>query len=275
MSALTAAVGEAGKLPAFIRRDLLLALSHRKGLVRDVALLVAQLIVFSLVGRLVDPAALPRYGGSPASYAEFAAIGIVLSLSVGRVLAHVAGAIRREQLRGTLGTVLATPSALRTVQLGSVALELLWLPLRMGLFLTVAAVALGLDFDVAGAPAVAVLLMALLPFAWGLGLLSAAAILALRGGVLTTGVVVAVLGIVSGAYFPLSLLPGWLESVGRLNPLARALESMRGALLGGGGAGVGHDLLALLPASAALLVVGAGAFSLAVVRARRNGTLSL
>jgi ABC-2 type transport system permease protein len=276
VSALTAAVGEAGKLPAFVRRDVLLALSHRKPFVRDVVLLGAQLVVFWFIGRLVDPATLPDYGDGPASYAEFAAIGIVLSLAVGRVLARVASAIRREQLRGTLGTLLATPSALRTVQLGSVVAELLWLPLRMGVFLAVAGLGLGLDFDITGAPQVAVLLVALLPFVWGLGLLSAAAILAFRGGVLTTGSVVAVLGIASGAYFPLSLLPGWLESVGRLNPLARGLEGMREALLGGGGWGaVGPDLLALLPASAALLLVGAGAFSLAVVRERRTGMLSL
>jgi ABC-2 type transport system permease protein len=275
VSALAAAVGEAGKLPAFVRRDLLLALSHRKAILRDLALLGAQLVVFWFIGRLVDPDALPAYGGSPAPYPEFVAIGIVLSLVVGRVLGRVATAIREEQLRGRLGTLLATSSALRTVQLGSVVLDLLWLPLRMALFLTVAAVALGLDFDLAGAPMVAVLLIALLPFVWGLGLACAAAILAFQRGIATTGYVVAVLGVVSGAYFPLSLLPDWLESVGRLNPLAGTLEGMRDALLGGAGwDAVGSDMLALLPGSAALLLAGAAAFSVAVVHARRNGTLA-
>jgi ABC-2 type transport system permease protein len=208
-------------------------------------------------------------------YGEYVAIGIVLSLVVGRLLVKVATAVRREQLRGTLGTVLATPSALRTVQLGGVALDLLWLPLRTALFLTAAAVGLGLDFDVAGAPLVGVLLIALLPFVWGLGLTCAAGILAFRGGIVTTGYVVLALGVASGAYFPLTLLPDWLESVGRLNPLARTLESMREALLGGlGWHGLGTDLLALVPMSVALLLAGAAAFSLAVVHGRRNGTLA-
>ena len=149
------------------------------------------------MGRLVDPATLPAYGGTRASYGEYVAIGIVLSLVVGRLLVKVATAVRREQLRGTLGTVLATPSALRTVQLGGVALDLLWLPLRMALFLTAAAVGLGLDFDVEGAPLVAVLLIALLPFVWGLGLICAAGILAFRGGIVTTGYVVLALGVAS------------------------------------------------------------------------------
>ena len=275
MSALTAAVGEAGKLPAFVRRDVLIALSHRKAFLRDVAMLSSQLVVFWLVGRLVDPKTLPAYGGTQASYGAYAAIGIVLSLVVGRLLVKVATTVRREQLRGTLGTVLATPSALRTVQLGGVALDLLWLPLRMALFLTAAAVGLGLDFDVAGAPLVGVLLIALLPFVWGLGLICAAGILAFRSGIVTTGYVVLALGVASGAYFPLSLLPDWLESIGRLNPLARTLESMREALLGGlGWHGLGTDLLALLPMSVALLLAGAAAFSLAVVHGRRNGTLA-
>ena len=275
MSALAAAVGEAGKLPAFVRRDVLIALSHRKAFLRDVAVVSSQLVVFWLVGRLVDPNTLPAYGGTQTSYGAYVAIGVVLSLVVGRLLVKVATTVRREQLRGTLGTVLTTPSALRTVQLGGVALDLLWLPLRMALFLTAAAVGLGLDFDVAGAPLVGVLLIALLPFVWGLGLICAAGILAFRGGIVTTGYVVLALGVASGAYFPLSLLPDWLESIGRLNPLARTLESMREALLGSlGWHGLGTDLLALLPMSVALLLAGAAAFSLAVVHGRRNGTLA-
>ena len=275
MSALAAAVGEAGKLPAFVRRDLLIALSQRSALLRDAAVLGAQLIVFWFIGRLVDSTALPLYGERPATYIEFVAIGIVLSFVVGRVLCRVATAVREEQLRGTLGTLLATPSALRTVQLGSVVLELLWSPVRMALFLTVAALGFGLHFDVAGAPMAAVLLIALLPFVWGIGLLSAAAILAFRRGVATTAHVVVVLGVVSGAYFPLSLLPSGFESVGWMNPLARTLEGTRAVLLGGGGwDAITPHLLALLPASAGLLIAGAAAFSFAVVHERRNGTLA-
>jgi ABC-2 type transport system permease protein len=270
MSALAAVTTEAGKLPAFIRRDLLIARSQRRALARDVALLAAQLAIFACIGTLVDPAVLPAYGDGTAGYMEFVAIGIVLSLAVGLALVHVAGALRREQTRGTLVALVTTPSSMGTVQLGSVAFDLVWVPLRVGVFLTAVALLLGLEFDAAGVPATAVLVLAVLPLAWGLGLLSAAAILVLRRGVPSARLVVAVLAVVSGAYFPLTLLPDPVESIAELNPMARALDGIRNALLGGSG-DLGDQLLALLLPSVVLLIAGSIAFTLALARERRHG----
>ncbi|MDP9134708.1 MAG: hypothetical protein M3N56_07755, partial [Actinomycetota bacterium] len=60
------------------------------------------------------------------------------------------------------------------------------------------------------------------------------------------------------------------------NRMSRALEGMRNSLLGGGGwDDLGPELLALLPASAALLVAGSAAFSLALAHERRHGAFAL
>jgi ABC-2 type transport system permease protein len=268
--------GELCKLPAFIRRDFLIALSYRTAFAGDIVFLGAQMVVFAFIGRLVDPASLPAYGGTATSYMEFVAIGIVLSIVVGVLLGRVATAIRQEQLQGTLEALLATPAAVATVQVGSVAFDLLWVPIRMVLFLAVISLTFGLDLELAAVPKVAVLMVAFLPFVWGLGLISAAAILTFRRGGGATSLVISFLGIASGAYFPLALLPGWLEAAGEVNPFAGVLDGMREALLGGAGWGpVVADALALLIPSAVLLLVGAMAFRIALARERRNGTLGL
>jgi ABC-2 type transport system permease protein len=276
MSAMAAALGELGKLPAFVRRDFLIAISYRTAFAGDLVLLGAQLIVFSFIGRLVDSGRLPTYGGEPATYMEFVVIGIALSLVTGLLIGRVATAIRQEQLQGTLESLLATPTAVGTVQSGTVAFDLLWVPLRIGLLMLAIVLTFGLDLEPAGIPQAAILLAAFLPFAWGLGLLSAAATLAFRRGAGATALVVSFLGIASGAYFPLSLLPGWLQTASELNPLAIALDGMRESLLGGTGWGpVGASLVVLLPLAAGVLAAGAAAFRLALARERRNGTLGL
>jgi len=274
VSSLAAVAAEAGKLPAFVRRDLLIARSRRRALVRDVALLTAQLAVFACIGTLVDPSVLPTYGDGATTYMEFVAIGIVVSLAVGLGLVRVAGVLRREQTGGTLVALVATPSSMGTVQLGSVAFDLVWVPLRVGVFLTAVALVLGLEFDVAGVPAAAVFVVAVLPLAWGLGLLSAAVILVLRRGVPSARLVVAALAVVSGAYFPLTLLPDSVEWLAALNPMARALEGMRNAMLGGSWDRLGPELLALLVPSVVLLIAGSIAFSLALARERRLGAFA-
>lgn len=272
---MTAALAEAGKLGAFIRRDLLIAWSYRLAFVTDVVSMAAQALVFSIIGQLVDPARLPEYGGSQTTYMEFVAIGIVLSLVITLLLDRVGNAIRGEQMTGTLESLLTTPTRTATIQIGSAAFEFLWVPIRAALFLLAIALSFGLDFHASGIIPAAVVLLAFMPFVWGLGLAAAGMILTFRRGAGATAAGT-LLGLGSGAFFPVELLPDWLEPMMVVNPIAIALDGIREALLGGAGwTDLGPKLLVLTPLSALSLAIGVMAFRLALRRERRLGTLGL
>ena len=267
---------EVAKLRAFVRRDWLIMLSYRVAFVSDLAALAIQVVVFAYIEKLVDPATMPTYSGIRADYLEFAVIGVMISLATGLALSRVATAVREEQMMGTLEAVLTTPTAPTTVQAGSAAFDLLFIPLRMAVLLLALALGFTLDFDPSGVlPSLAVL-AGYLPFVWGLGLISAAAMITFRRGGGLIGAGVGALGIVSGAVFPLALLPGWLEAVAAVNPLAIAMETMREALIGGGGwESLPVEAALLAPMSIAALAAGALAFRAALARERRSGTLGL
>jgi ABC-2 type transport system permease protein len=273
MSALAV---EVRKLPAFVRRDFLVAWSYRLSFVSDIVNLAGQIVVFYFIGLLVDPSVLPRYGGSEVTYLEFAAIGIVVGLFIQFGLDRVSAAMRGEQLMGTLEAVLVTPTSPATIQLGSVAFDLVYIPLRTAAFLGGITLAFGLHFSASGLLPALLLLVAFIPFVWGLGVLTAALLLTFRRGGSFVGLGVVVLGLLSGVYFPLDLLPSWLTPIAEGNPVALAIEGMRDALLGGATlADVGTTVLLLIPLSALSLAIGLGAFRLAVRRERRLGTLGL
>jgi ABC-2 type transport system permease protein len=277
MSAHRAALAvELPKVAAFLRRDFLIALSYRVAFVADILQLCSHVLLFGLIGQLVDPKLLPAYGGEPTGYLEFVAIGALLSLVFGMLLERVASAIRTEQMIGTLEALLVTPVRTFTLQAGSVAFDAVQVPLRMALFLAAIAVTAGLDLELSGVlPSIAVL-VAFLPFVWGLGLVSAGAIVTFRRGAGVTAMAGMVLGLSSGAYFPLTVLPGWMEAVLSWNPMAIALEAMRGALIGGDGWGaIAPDLLMLVPMSVLTLGAGMLAFHAAVARERRRGSLGM
>jgi ABC-2 type transport system permease protein len=192
------------------------------------------------------------------------------------LLYQVATALRNEQMLGTLESLLCTPTAVWTLQVGAAAAILLAIPLRMSVFLAVLAVAFGLQYHLSGVLPSAVLVVAFVPCLWGLGLAIAGGIITLRRGTGVTTVGVALLGLSSGAFFPLSVLPGWLASAARLNPLTIAITGLRDALLGGSGwSGVGSHVLELAPLSAVAMILGLGVFRFALARERRNGTLGM
>jgi len=273
---MTAVAAELVKLPAFLRRDFLVAWSYRLAFFSDFVGLATQMLVFAFIGRLVADDRLPSFNGAEVSYVEFVAIGLVVNLFVQIALTRTATAIRTEQMIGTLEALLMTPTAAATVQLGSAVFDLVYVPLRTAIFLGFLSLVVGLDLESAGILPSAAVLLAFIPFVWGLGLAAAGAILTFRRGAGGMMLGATLLGLASGAFFPLSLLPHWIATLAEYNPLAIAIQGMREALLGGTGwSEVGGHVLLLVPASALSLVCGALLFRLALGRERRRGTLGL
>jgi ABC-2 type transport system permease protein len=273
---VSALVAEARKVPAFMRRDLLIMLSYRVAFASDLLYIAIQAIMFGFVAELIDPSTLPTYGGVQATYFDFVMIGVVITTVSGLLLQRVATAIRQEQMIGTLEALLVTPTSPTTVQTGSVAFDLLFIPVRMGLLLTAVAVTLGLGYDPSGILPSLVLVAVFVPFVWGLGLVTAAAIVTFRRGEGVLGVTMSILGLASGAFFPLALLPNWIQAIAEANPVAIAMEGTREALIGGAGwSALGPELLVLAVLSVAALFAGVAAFRAALAREHRRGTLGL
>lgn len=273
---MTAFVAEARKVPAFLRRDWLTMLSYRAAFVGDLLAIVVQALMFGFIAELVDPASLPTYNGVETSYFEFVMVGVVIATVSGLLLQKVSMAIRQEQMMGTLESLLVTPASPTTVQIGSAAFDLLFVPVRMAALLLAVALTLGLNFAPSGILPTLMLLMAFVPFVWGLGLVAAAAIVTFRRGGGVIGIAMSVLGLASGAFFPLTLLPAWIQKIAGANPVAIVMEDTRETLIGGSGwQGVGGALAILLPLSALALVAGVLAFRAALTREHRNGTLGL
>ena len=273
---MTVLAAELRKIPAFVRRDFLVSWSYRLAFVSDVVGLIAGAALFYLIGLMVDPTKIPSYGGGRATYMEFVAVGIALGVFIQLGLARVATVLRNERLTGTLECLLMTPTASSTIQLGSVAYDLVYVPIRTGIFLAIIAVAFGLDLDVGGIVPAGLALLLFIPFVWGIGVATAASMLTFRRGGSVIGLGVVGLSIASGAYVPLELLPDWVERLAGVNPMALAIQSMREALLGGAGLlDVALKLLALVPMSAASLVLGLYLFALAMRREQRRGSIGL
>ncbi|MDR7531980.1 MAG: ABC transporter permease [Armatimonadota bacterium] len=269
-----AAWREAAKLTAFLRRDFLTAWSYRLAFVSDLVNLVAQVVVFSFVSRLVDPARVPRFGGEQPTYLAFVVVGIAISALLQLGLNRVGSALRNEQLLGTLESLLVTPTSELTILLGLVAYDLVYLPVQITMFLAAVTVLFGVEVHLSGIVPAAAVFAVFVPFAGGLGAASAAAVLRFRRAPVVIGLAGYGLAVGSGAYFPRDLLPGWLAGLAASNPVAIALDAVRQVLLGGGGwAAAGPALLVLAPVSAGALAGGVWLFRLALRAERRSGTL--
>ena len=272
-----AVMGELRKLPAFARRDLKIKLSFRTAFLGDAVSLFMQSVLFYFIGKLVDPARIPPVAGDQDNpYIAFVAVGIALAAFLALALGRLVSAVEREHLIGTLESLLVTPTTFSTLQLGSVAYDIVYVPVRTAVFLGLVSVLYGVDLTLSGLPAALLLLLVFIPFVWGIGVMLGAFVLTYRRGAGLTGFVATVLSLLSGAYFPVEILPSWLQPLAAVNPVTLAMTDLRRALLQGASVG---DVLAtvgvLVVSAAATLALGLHLFRRAVARERRKGTLGM
>lgn len=266
--------GELAKLPAFMRRDFLVAWSYRLAFVTDWLGLIVQVVIFNFVGKVVDPAAIPSFEGREVTYLEFVAVGIAISSFMAVALGRVYNVIRQEQLQGTLESLFLTPTSSTTVQLGSVVYDLAYVPVRTLLFFAMVTLLFPAQFEWSGLLPTTAILLVFIPFVWGVGVMAAAWTLTFRRGTAIIGIFTTLMTLGAGTYFPTEVFPSWVQTLVQYLPLTVALRGARDTLLGGAGWGeVVLTIAYLVPFAVASMLGGLWAFRAALLRERRSGTL--
>ena len=84
----------------------------------------------------------------------------------------------------------------------------------------------------------------------------------------------AALLLVSGVYYPIQVLPGWLQVIGRISPATYVLDGMRHSLMDGASvAAVVPDLIPLFLIGVVSIPIGMAVFNWAERTAKKNGSL--
>jgi len=254
---------------AVMRRDLTIYLSYRTRLVSQVLTSVFSLTLFYYVSKLVHVSGFK----SPSDYFAFVVVGISM-IGVMYSCFSIPDLLRQELVAGTFDRLLLSPfGAVRSL------LAMTLFPLFYSFVL--AAITLGLGCAVFGlrlhwstvplsVPAMALALVAFLPF----GLLFAALTVVVKQGSVGTTWVIALLSIVGGLYFPVSLLPHWVQTAARLQPFTAATTVLRHLLVGTSVGGSPDEALVRLALFAVVLVPGSILVLSGAIRlGQRRGTI--
>jgi ABC-2 type transport system permease protein len=254
---------------AVLRRDLHVYLSYRTRIVSQLMTAVFSLTLFYYVSRLVHVAGF----SSPSSYFGFVVVGIAL-VSVMYSCFSVPDLVRQELVAGTFDRLLLSPfGAVRGV-MAMTLFPLLYAFLLAALTLGLGCVLFGLSLHWStvplSVPVMGLALLSFLPF----GLLFAALTIVIKQGAIGTSWVIALISIVGGLYFPVDLLPHWLQTTTQLQPFTPATEVLRHLLVNSSqGSSIMTALLKLVGFACVLLPASVLVLSSAIRFGQRRGTI--
>jgi ABC-2 type transport system permease protein len=259
---------------AFVKRDISLALSYRLSFLLQFLGLFLTLATFYFLSTLVGGAMagpLEIYGGE---YFPFVLIGLAFSTYMMLGLQTFSQRIREGQMMGTLEIMLLSPTRLSIILLASSIWAYVFGSVRVLIIFILAAIVFTTSFAQANLLAAAViLLLSVISFA-SIGIISAAFIIVLKKGDPIAWAFGGLSTLLSGVFYPVAVLPDWLQGFSALLPLTYALNAMRLAVLQGYSVyELRFDILALLGFSAVFLPLAILSFRFAVKRAKTEGSL--
>ncbi|MBK6432008.1 ABC transporter permease [Candidatus Amarolinea dominans] len=220
-----------GKAGWFLRRDFIIELSYKLSFLLQLVGIFLNVFMFYFLARLVDGERQPSLDAYNGDYFAFVLIGVAFSLYFTIAISGFAKNLRDAQITGTLEAMLLTPTDLPTIIISSCLWDYLFTTLRVFIYLLLGTLVFGADLGNANyLGALVVLVLTIVAFS-GLGIMAASFIMVTKRGDPVTTIVGGVGLLLGGVYYPVELLPSWLQFFAALIPVTYALRAMRNALL--------------------------------------------
>jgi ABC-2 type transport system permease protein len=259
------------KMPHFLRRDFQMQISYRLSFVMQIVGILISVASFYFMAQLFGAQANPYLSGYGGDYFAFVLIGIAFTGYQGVTLYTFSGVIQSAQATGTLEAMLITPTRLPAVLFGSSTWNFLFTSLRVIVYLLMGVLIFGVDLRSANLSAALIILLLTILCLSSIGILSACFIIVFKQGNPMNFLIGGVSSLLSGVYYPVTVLPAWLQVVAKVYPLTYTLDAMRRALL------TGASMAALLPEIGVLAAFSAVLLPLSLFafrQAKRDGSLT-
>jgi len=260
-----------GVIAALVRRDYMVQRSYRLVFVLDVFYGIVNLLVFYFISLTFNDATTADLNGAP-TYFAYASIGIAITIVLQAASGGLAHRIREEQLTGTLEALTTQPITVPELSFGLAAFQFGFGMIRAAFYLLLSGLFFGVSFANTDWVGFVTVLLASGAALAAIGVLLGALVLVMKRGEVVTGAVTFAMGLVSGAFFPVEVLPPWLQAIGSIVPTRFAYDGLRSAIFEGGG--WGGDAVALVVFAVIGLPIGVWCFGRALDHSRRAGTIS-
>ncbi len=217
---------------------------------------------------LVTPIAVQTRGlvsGNP-NYFQFVAPGVMAMVTVMAVMMGLAGSVAREREVGTLDGLLVAPIPRGSIVTGKAFAQTVRGLTQGAMVLALAMIFFGVRVYGNFGLMVLMLILGILSFV-GMGVLISAMVKEQETAMTIMMTVTFPMLFLSGAFFPLQQMPGFMQAISKFVPLTYAVEGLRQVMvLGAGIAEVWRPVVILMAFGAVTLAIAIPAFKRVVTR---------
>lgn len=263
------------KALAFLKKDFLMESSYSLSFLFSFFGILVSILSYFFIDKLFGGRIVPHLEEFGINYFSYVLLSMAFFGYVGIGLGSFSERISSEQVQGTLEAVLLTPTGIPTILFSMALWNLVLATVDMLIYVLFAVFLFKISFaNINILSALVIFTLTIISFS-SLGILSACFIMVLKRGNPFGWIVASVEGLIGGVYFPITVLPGWLQFLAKLFPITYSIRAIELAVYKGYSVTqLSKEIGFLLLFSAVLLPASLAAFKYSLKKARKDGTLA-
>ncbi len=261
------------KIRAFVIKDFIIESSYKVAFAVSLVNALFPVLSYFFLSKIIkaNSASLEKYGGD---YFSFALIGIAFTSYFTVAVGTFSSTMRRSQMAGCLEAILSSQTTSSEVVLMSSVYSFISALIQLAVIFAVGIVFFHFNYsNINIVSTIIVFILSLLVFV-SLGIFSAAGTIMFKKGEPFGWIFGSISALIGGAYFPIDILPQWMQYLSILVPVTYTLEALRLSILKNFSVGMlYHEISILTVMGLALFPLSLIFFNWAVVKGKKNGTL--
>jgi ABC-2 type transport system permease protein len=263
------------KVLAFLKKDFLNESSYKLAFLFNLFAVFFSLLAYFFIDKLFGQKIVGHLQEFGVNYFSYVLLGMAFFSYIGVGMGSFAHQIRSEQIQGTLEAILLSPTGIPTILFSLAVWNFILATCDMLIYILLGIFLFKINFaNVNLFSAFVILLLVITSFS-GLGILSAGFILVFKRANHVSWVIANLEGLIGGVYFPITVLPAWLQHLAQFFPITYAIRAIQLAVYRGYSViQLAKEIGFLLFFSLLLLPASLLSFKYALNKIRRQGSIS-
>jgi ABC-2 type transport system permease protein len=259
---------------AFLKKDFLMESSYRLSFFFNFFGILVSILSYYFIDKLFGSRMVPHLEPYGVNYFSYVLLSTAFFGYVGVGLGSFSERIHAEQQQGTLEAVLLTPTRISTFLFSLALWNLMLATLDMLVYIALAVFLFKISFAHMNICSTVVIFLLTITSFSALGIISASFIMVLKRGNPFGWILGSLEGLVGGVYFPITVLPAWMQFLAKFFPITYAIQAIQLAVYQGYPlTRLGRETGLLFIFSVVLLPLSLLSFSFGLRKARREGSL--
>ncbi len=259
---------------AFIKKDFLIESSYKFSFIFRIFSILVSILTYFFIDKLFGHRMVGHLEQFGVNYFSYVLLATAFFSYIGVGLGSFSSRIRFEQMQGTLEALFLTPTKISTILFSLGLWNLLFATVDMAIYIALGIFLFKISFaNVNILSTLVILFLTIISFS-SLGILSASFIMVFKQGNPVGWIINSLEGLIGGVYFPVTIMPGWLQFLARFFPITYAIRAVELAVYQGYAISqLTKEIGFLLLFSSLLLPLSFASFNVALKKARQHGSL--